>query len=104
MLALMDPKISISQDNMRKSDKNVFANQISIHNFDQYDFWINEMSIDKLISDSTKMHVSCSLPPAFWKFKIGIGTPFQSIYAIQLGLRSGWKNKIKKELDTHINF
>ena len=27
MLALMDPKISISQYNLRKSDKNVFANQ-----------------------------------------------------------------------------
>ena len=60
--------------------------------------------IDRLISDSTYMYVSYSFPPPFWKFKIGIVTLFEPIYAIRLGLRSGWKNEIKKKSDVHINF
>ena len=50
------------------------------------------------------MYVSYSFPPPFWKFKIGIGTLFESIYANQPGLRSGWKNEINKKSDAHINF
>ena len=34
----------------------------------------------------------------FKKFKIGIGTLFESIYAIRLGLSSGWKKGNKKEI------